>query len=43
VVVLMENSWDSRFDDLVGNYDGERTIPQLHNDHNDIDCYARFV
>src|SRR3984893_15981381 len=23
-------------------YDGEPTIPQLHNDHNDIDCQARF-
>ena len=31
-----------RFDDLDPLYDGEQTIPQLHNDHNDIDCYARF-
>src|SRR5262249_45027967 len=23
-------------------YDGEPTIPQLHNDHNDIDRQARF-
>src|SRR4029078_11298338 len=23
-------------------YDGESTIPQLHNDHNDIDRQARF-
>jgi hypothetical protein len=24
-------------------YDGDPTIPQLHNYHHDIDCYARFL
>jgi hypothetical protein len=33
---------DNGFDDLLTLYDGEPTIPQLHNYHNDIDCYARF-
>jgi len=37
----METSWDSGFDDLVTLYDVEPTLPQLHNYHNDFECYAR--
>src|SRR5215471_21174095 len=41
-VLLMDNSWGSGFDDLATLYDGEPTLPELHNRHDDIDCYARF-
>ena len=33
---------DYGFDDLLTLYDGEPTIPELHNYHHDIECYARF-